>query len=349
MAPTTAATASKVKPTIPVKYEFMGSLRRSTIGLPPKLRQVRKKLAKSFPEFAHLFEDEDQLLRLIYTDDEGDEITITTNDELLEAYRLAQDSGKVLRFTVPDFEDKPARVKAVEVTTTAETAIPVATVAAAATNVDTSVQAAAAPTVVQTDEDVVRAIVQGTAVHFGKTCAKTGVSPILGRCFRNKLDGSFVCEAAIPTTNSGNFEEVAVQHGGSRIRVPRELVHTAHHLGFGVHRGVMCDVTGMQPILGCRYKRVNKNYDLCTYAFNLLTDTEKAEYRPIIKKPGQRHRGFGFGFGGHGHGYGPWRRGGRCGGRFGHWRHHMHRTASSLSGVHFELSTSREPFGIDLQ
>jgi hypothetical protein len=84
-----AGAGASAPETISVKYEFMSSLRRSTIGFPPKFHQLRMKLAKSFPEFAHLFQDKDQILRLLYVDDEGDEITITTNDELLAAYRLA--------------------------------------------------------------------------------------------------------------------------------------------------------------------------------------------------------------------------------------------------------------------
>ena len=93
----TAATTPETPETIPVKYQFNNSLRRTTVGFPPKFNQLRKKLAKSFPDAAHMFEDKARVLRLVYTDDEGDEITITTNDELLAAYRLASDAGKVLQ------------------------------------------------------------------------------------------------------------------------------------------------------------------------------------------------------------------------------------------------------------
>merc|ERR1711871_1253611 len=102
------STNKNSKETIPVKYEFMGSLRRTAIDVPPRLNQLRKKLAKSFPDFAESFEDRNKVLHLKYTDDEGEEITITTNDELQAAYRLAHASGKVLRFVVPSMEEKDA-------------------------------------------------------------------------------------------------------------------------------------------------------------------------------------------------------------------------------------------------
>jgi hypothetical protein len=42
---------------ISVEYHFQGSLRRSTIGFPPKINALRKKLARSFPDHANSFED----------------------------------------------------------------------------------------------------------------------------------------------------------------------------------------------------------------------------------------------------------------------------------------------------
>ena len=45
-----------------------------------------------------------------------------------------------------------------------------------------------------------------------------------------------------------------------------------------VHDRIECDVTGMNPIVGTRYKKLGEDYDLCQDAFDNLSDAEAREF-----------------------------------------------------------------------
>jgi hypothetical protein len=210
--------------TIPVKYEFQGSLRRSTIDVPPRLNQLRQKLAKSFPEFAHLFNDREQILRLVYTDDEGDEVTIATNDELLAAYRLAQEAGKVLRFTIPTLDSqqpggsdvtrvvattpkdsKPARQAAKKVAKSVEKA---------AKKMAQAAKKAAKKAVKATKKAVKQAAKsksKSPVKHWGVQCDATGQNPIVGPRFHKRGENYDICQAA--------FEQLSAEEQAKFIRL----------------------------------------------------------------------------------------------------------------------------------
>lgn len=64
--------------------------------------------------------------------------------------------------------------------------------------------------------------------------------------------------------------------------------------GAAVHHGVVCDLSGVSPIVGTRYKKRGHNYDLCAEEFEKLPAEEKALY-DAIEKP-QRGCGFGMPF-----------------------------------------------------
>merc|ERR1719274_258366 len=49
----------------------------------------------------------------------------------------------------------------------------------------------------------------------------------------------------------------------------------------GVHPGVTCDRSGMNPIVGIRYHLVGHNYDLCQAEFDKLDLAEKKLYQKI--------------------------------------------------------------------
>jgi len=276
---------------IPVKYNFRGSLRRSNIGFPPKMSHLRKKLAKSFPDAAHLFTKSDTPLRVVYTDDEGDEISITTNEELLVAYRLAQDAGKVLRFKVPE-PDNAVVEDAGKVEAIATDPLPTATVVTADAADATDVQEPAAPTpkavfATVTSENlpqrIVEAIVAGVPVHFGYVCRDTGESPIIGARYSSRSGNENLSENAfskLPEAEMAEWEEAAVD-GSQMMRLPRFVKAHARWMGVRVHRGVMCDVTGMLPIIGNRYQLIGKDYDICQYGYDQLSEDEKKKYRLV--------------------------------------------------------------------
>ena len=64
-------------------------------------------------------------------------------------------------------------------------------------------------------------------------------------------------------------------------------------MGYGpsaVHFGVICDVSGMSPIIGPRYHKRNEDYDLCEAEFLKLTEEAQRDFvcieRPESKFPG---------------------------------------------------------------
>merc|ERR1712166_1120033 len=48
-----------------------------------------------------------------------------------------------------------------------------------------------------------------------------------------------------------------------------------------VHLGIACDLTGMDPIVGPRFKKFTEDYDLCQAAFDTLDNEEKSTFRMI--------------------------------------------------------------------
>jgi len=233
--------SNKTNETIPVKYEFMGSLRRSAIDVPPRFNQLRKKLARSFPNFAEQFVNQE--LRLIYTDDEGDEITITTTDELIAAYRLAQAAGKVLRFSVPEFSES-ANAEA-----TPETPV---------TKEETERKAEPVPVV----------------LHYGITCDVSNQCPIRGPRFHKRGEDYDLCE--------GEFNKLDRTEQAKFIRLdkPTQIADSLpkQQEQQVVHFGVSCDATGQSPIVGPRFHKIGANYDLCKAAFEALPADEQKLY-----------------------------------------------------------------------
>lgn len=189
--------SSDTPSTIPIKYEFQGSLRRTSIGIPPRFNQLRNKLAKSFPKFAHLFQDRNQILRLIYTDDEGDEITITSNDELVAAYRLAHEAGKVLKFTVPKFDsNEPTRVTTetspANKTITVQQNL-VAQKESQVSSAETSQSIGSSSKCKTPRMDAIPLPMQ--VVHYGFSCDRSGMNPIVGTRYHKRGTNFDLCEA----------------------------------------------------------------------------------------------------------------------------------------------------------
>ncbi len=83
-------------PTMSVKYQLNGSggLRRTFMDVPPRLQQLCNMLDESFPDLVG------RGRKLVYTDDEGDEITVTNDAELAAAWHVANQAGRVLRLAV---------------------------------------------------------------------------------------------------------------------------------------------------------------------------------------------------------------------------------------------------------
>jgi len=51
-----------------------------------------------------------------------------------------------------------------------------------------------------------------------------------------------------------------------------------HNAATNVHEGVTCDVSGMSPIVGNRWKKIDANYDLCEAEYLKLSTEEQASF-----------------------------------------------------------------------
>lgn len=238
---------------IPIKYEFEGSLRRSVIDDPPELRNVRAKLALSFPHHAHAFHNMSRTLKLVYTDDEGDVITICTNDELAAAYRQAQKAGRVLRFSVPAFKESEAP------STKRSKYVP----GQAGWN--------------ENGEWMPR-----TRVHWGVQCDKCGQLPIVGTRFHKRGEDYDLCEKEylkLPDAEKQLFQRYDSHHRvldflkpclDATSRPEPNLDQHAGQAGVVMHWRVFCDKSGQCPIVGPRFHKRGVDYDLCEAEFRKL-------------------------------------------------------------------------------
>ena len=69
---------------------------------------------------------------------------------------------------------------------------------------------------------------------------------------------------------NGTYEKATEQVNG--VAAYQQLEDPDNWLCFSViHRGVNFDVTGMNPIIGNRFKKIDANYDLCQMAFDQLS------------------------------------------------------------------------------
>ncbi len=91
---------------VTLKVTFDGDLRRISVPTSISLADLKKRLANMFANFEEL--------KLQYSDDEGDRITITSHDELEEAMRVAASTNNILRLFVSE-NKKKEEVKAVPV------------------------------------------------------------------------------------------------------------------------------------------------------------------------------------------------------------------------------------------
>ena len=179
--------------------------------------------------------------------------------------------------------------------------------------------------------------------HPGVTCDKTGMHPIVGNRWHLKGHDYDLCEAeyqklaeeeklkyelipppCAPPLAAGFGMGGCAGMGGMGGGRPTPADHGAVDEG-GIHPGVSCDKSGMNPIVGFRYHLRGHNYDLCDAEYQKLPPKEQACFEKIAPPPKPKPFGGGGGFGGpaawgtHGGGWG-----GRCGGGFGGGRG-MHR------------------------
>jgi len=86
--------------TVPVKLSLSGSKKRARLHVPLKILQLRKQVRSSFPNVKEF--------DLQYVDEEGDNITVNTDEDLAEAQSVFKILGRVISFIV-DASSTPER------------------------------------------------------------------------------------------------------------------------------------------------------------------------------------------------------------------------------------------------
>jgi len=271
--------------------------------------------------------------KLMYRDDEGDQITMSTDAEISEAIGLTLKlEPPVLRLTlVPNNTNSRNASPEKERATTDDESPELATlfknikkqlptllehlpssVKANLENLDLAASIAA------TADAAAEAINPATnpdmeGYHPGVTCDKTGQNPLVGMRYHLKGHNWDLCATEfdkLPDSEKAQFE--AIEPTVFRCK-PKG---TERQMGF--HPGVTCDKSGQCPIFGWRFHLKGENYDLCESEFNKLPDEEKPNYEKIAPPQQCWGRG-GWGRGGKGGWGGGWAAHGGKGGWGGGW------------------------------
>jgi len=335
-----ASTTTTTK-TLIVKITMGGDIRRYTANEGLTWPQVAKRASESFELGAKKF-------KMTYVDDEGDKVTVSSDEELREAINLAfVQTPAVLRVTVTP--DDTTKTDAAQTTDAAplpksdEMATDAAAkdVAAFVNNIAKQLPALYTQLpeplrnmMPHADLDLAATVAANlggdsfvhphppkakVGVHDGVTCDKSGVSPIVGNRYHLPGHNYDLCE--------GEFDKLPEKEKALFTKIPPpETEPTGAVPPAGFHPGVQCDRSGMLPIVGTRFKLRGHNYDLCEGEFDKLPEGEKALYDaippPMTNAPHVANLASAFANGasafaaaaaGHGHGQGPWRPHGRCG------------------------------------
>jgi len=229
---------------------------------------------------------------LRYKDDEGDAITMSTDDEMHEAVMLAISmSPSILRLSThferacrdtsptetspnaqnveaPPPQDAPADVTAFmknlqkslpslmsQLPAAVRDLLPLAELDVAAT-----LAATKAATTNACDD-------RKEAVHWGVTCDVSGQSPIIGSRYHLQGEDYDLCEV--------EFRKLPPAEQAKYIKMPPPAAPQ------GIHPNVTCDRSGQHPIVGNRYNLPGHNYDLCEAEFLKLSSNEQAKFVKI--------------------------------------------------------------------
>lgn len=234
---------------------------------------------------AGLFDLPRKELKFTYVDDEGDRITISSDDELHEAAGLAlKTSPAVLRLTIVVADPKPATTTS---TTTTDVPMSDAGTTAKPTTTDTAAGGGVPPGGVPPGgADELNAFFQNLAHQMPALVQQLppGVRNLIPHA---ELDvaatiaanaaANASCAAAQQASACATaFAQAAAAHAAANAS-PEAAADSAT----GIHPGVTCDRSGLCPIVGNRFHLVGHNYDICQAEFDKLDDKEKALYQRI--------------------------------------------------------------------
>ena len=287
--------------TLIVKMTMGGDIRRYTANVTSlSWPSVAKRAAELFELGAKKF-------KLTYVDDEGDKITMSSDEELFEAVGLASGATPaVLRITVHPEDTKTDAAQTTDAASMAKSdegamvdaaakdvAAFVGNIAKQLPGLYTQLPESLRKMMPQAELDLEATVAANlggtggsvggdcfvhphppnakTGVHEGVTCDKSGVSPIVGNRYHLVGHDYDLCEAEwdkLPDKEKALFCKIP----------PPQAEPTPTPAPVGFHPGVQCDRSGMLPIVGTRFKLRGHNYDLCEAEFDKLPEGEKALY-----------------------------------------------------------------------
>lgn len=104
----------------------------------------------------------------------------------------------------------------------------------------------------------------------------TSAAPMIKGLLSRFSSGEGACEDACASP-CGLFSIFNLFHGA----FPSGNAASTSTVGPAIHHGVSCDRSGMSPIVGVRWKKLEENYDLCEEEFAKLDEAERSKYQRI--------------------------------------------------------------------
>jgi len=189
-----------------------------------------------------------------YQDDDHDWITMTSNDDLVEAIAVATactESGKkpILRITIT--HPRPGKPQ------------PAGSTSLEFTELEQTQQMLA-----QTMD----------ALEAMEAAKKRVEEELQEEKTRHRLEIAAL-EKELETERS--YQKTSQQEPGQEPTQPEAGP-------FVVHQGVACDLCNMMPVLGRRFKKKGANYDLCRSCFEAIEPSEQADFL-LIEHPKQKY------------------------------------------------------------
>jgi hypothetical protein len=243
------------------------------------------------------FATDPALIQIYWTDEDGDLITIKTDDDLQEAIRSGATRLIIKEGLTP------------AVTTMSPVATPSPPPASAPTPTPT-------PTLSATTPQTAGNAAEDLSVHYGVVCDISGMNPITGARYQMAGYDYDLCEAEfnkLSEEDRSNFVVIATR-GAKAVRYQPKAAPkpapapapapkapapapkapapapaskpaaAAAEPVEAVHHHISCDKSGMNPITGARYHLAGVNYDLCEAEFNKLSEAEKAKFVVIAHR-----------------------------------------------------------------
>jgi len=272
--------------TVPVKLTLStlsGLKRRSRLNVPLKFSQLRQQVRSTFPDVKNF--------TLQYVDEEGDNITVTCDEDLEEAHNVFKDLRRVLMFTV---ECVPSSTTAVPPPPPSEKTPHTKPTGrrrghGCCRGRHPLVKVMEFPGLKFPFPGNLKSLfANGTvpALHFGITCDGSNQHPLLGKRY-HKIGQNYDLNETefvkLKAHEQKKYEVIAFP-GAVPVPVNNHILKELKSRPV-LHHGVTCDGSNQHPLVGVRYHKIGHNYDLNEAEFLKLTPSEQKKYE-IISRPG---------------------------------------------------------------